>query len=70
MIERRGDALAAAGLADEAERLAPVEVERDAVDGMDDAVAGEELGPQVPTSSRWPDSAMGEGSSRAGQSEL
>ncbi len=38
-----GDALAAAGLADEAEGLALFDVIRDAVDRVDDAVLGEEL---------------------------
>ena len=43
----RGDALAAARLADDAERLARRDVERDAVDGVDRAALGPELDPQV-----------------------
>ena len=42
-----GDALAAARLADDAERLAVLDRERDAVDGLDDAVLGLEAGPEV-----------------------
>ena len=42
-----GHALAAAGLADEAHDLAAVDVEVDAVDGPDDAVAGVERRPQA-----------------------
>ena len=44
--ERR-DALAAAGFADEAERLAVADVEADVVDRLDDAVGREEVGRQV-----------------------
>ena len=43
----RGDRLPAAGFADEAERLAGLEVERHAVDGVHHAVAREELRVQV-----------------------
>ena len=39
----RGDALAAAGLADEAQRLAVADVEADAVDGVDHAAFGAEM---------------------------
>ena len=42
-----GHALAAAGFADEAHDLAAVDVEVDAVDGPDDAVARVERGPQA-----------------------
>src|SRR5215217_1772830 len=44
---QRRHRLAAARLADDAERLAGFEVERDAVDGAHDAVAGEEMGREV-----------------------
>ena len=40
---QRGDALAAAGFADDAERLAGIDREADAVDGARDAVLGEEM---------------------------
>jgi hypothetical protein len=43
----RGDRLAAARLADDAQRLAGADVERHAVDGTHDAVEGEELRLQV-----------------------
>ena len=43
----RGDALAAAGLADDAQRLAVLDLERHAVHGADDAVRGEEMGPET-----------------------
>ena len=43
----RRDALAAAGLADQAERLAVADVEADAVDGVDDAALGAEMDLQV-----------------------
>ena len=43
----RADALAAAALADEAERLARLDVVGDAVDGLDDALFREEVRPQV-----------------------
>ncbi len=39
----RGDRLAAAGLADDAERFTRVQVKRDTIHGLDDAVLGEEL---------------------------
>ena len=42
-----GDALAAAGLADDPERLARLDRERDAVDRLDDAVLGLEADPQI-----------------------
>ena len=42
-----GDALAAAGLADQPDRLARLDVDGDAVDGPDDAVAGEEVGLEI-----------------------
>ena len=42
-----GHALAGAGLADDAEGLAALDVEREAVDGLDDAVLGREVHPQV-----------------------
>src|SRR6185503_11936328 len=42
-----GDRLTAAGLADEAEGLALADVEGDAVDGLGDAAAGGEVGPQA-----------------------
>ena len=42
-----GHALARAGLADDAERLALLDREADAVDGLDDAVVGAEVRPQV-----------------------
>ena len=48
----RGDALAAAGLADQAERLAGPDVQRDAVDRLHHAVMGEEVGPQI-VDLRW-----------------
>ena len=41
---QRGDALAAAGLADDAERLAVLDLEADPVDGLDHPVLGEEVG--------------------------
>ena len=44
---QRADALAATRLADQAERLALVQRERDAVDGLDHPVLGEELRPKV-----------------------
>src|SRR5580692_3852434 len=44
----RGDRLAAAGLADEADRLAPVDLQRDAVERLDDPVVGEEIRPKAP----------------------
>ena len=44
---QRGDALAAAGLADQAQDLAPVDVEVDAGDGPDHAVARVERRPQA-----------------------
>ncbi len=44
---KRGHALAAAGLADQPDRLAVRNVETDAVDGTDLAVAGEERGVQI-----------------------
>ena len=44
--ERR-DALAAPGLADDAQGLAVADPEADPVDGLDHAVLGEEVGPQV-----------------------
>src|SRR5262249_1969896 len=43
----RGDALAAAGFADDAQRLAGKHVERDAVDRIGHALDGEEMGAQV-----------------------
>ena len=43
----RGDALAAARLADDPERLAGGDVERDAVDGVDEPSLGAELDVQV-----------------------
>ena len=43
-----GDGLAGAGLADEAHDLAFADGEVDAVDGLDDAVFGEEVRFQVP----------------------
>ena len=43
----RGHALARAGLADDAEHLAALELERDAVDGVNDAVLGRELDAEV-----------------------
>src|SRR5262249_46360458 len=42
------DALPGAGLADDAERLALLDREGDAVDGLDDAVVGAKVRPQVP----------------------
>ena len=42
-----GDALAGAGLADDAERLALLDLEADAVDGLDDAVVGAEMRAEV-----------------------
>src|SRR5439155_19299590 len=42
-----GDAFAAAGFADQAEGLARLDVEGDAVDGAHDAVMCEEVGPQL-----------------------
>ena len=42
-----GDALARAGLADDAERLAGMDMKRDAVDGADDALVGEEMRAQI-----------------------
>ena len=44
---QRGHALAAAGFADDAERLAGADRERHAVDGPRDAVLGEEVGLEV-----------------------
>ena len=44
---QRGDALAAAGFADDAQRLAGAQRKRDAVDRAHDAVAGEEIGLQI-----------------------
>ena len=43
----RGHRLAAAGLADDPERLALLDREADAVDGAHDALAGEEVGAEV-----------------------
>ena len=45
---QRRDALAAAGLADQPERLAVADVEADVVDRLDDAVRREEVGRQAP----------------------
>src|SRR5207245_4957037 len=42
-----GDALAGAGLADDAERLALLDLEADSVDGLDDAVVGTEMSLEV-----------------------
>ena len=42
-----GHALAGAGLADDAERLAALQREGQAVDGLDQAVVGREVDPQV-----------------------
>src|SRR5439155_16742241 len=42
-----GDALAAAGLADDAERLALLDLEADAVDRLDDAVVGAEIRAEI-----------------------
>ena len=47
MIGQRGDALAAARLAHDAERLAALDREVDAVDGLDGAVHDVEVRPQV-----------------------
>ena len=44
---QRGDALAAAGLADHAQGLAVADLEAHAVDRPDDPVLGEEVGPQA-----------------------
>ena len=44
---QRGHALAAAGFADDRQRLAARDRKRHAVDGLDRAVAGEEVGFQV-----------------------
>src|SRR3989304_5096846 len=52
-----GDALAAARLADDADGLAVADLIRDAVDGLDGAVLGEEGGAQV--------LGLGEGSIRS-----
>ena len=43
----RGDRLPASGLADEAEGLPPTDLEGHPVEGLDDAVVGEEVGPQI-----------------------
>ena len=43
-----GDALAAAGLADQAQHLAAVQRKADAIDGLYDATAQEEMGVKVP----------------------
>ena len=48
MIDSARDALAAARLADQAQDLAPVDLEVDAVDGADQAVAGVERRAQAP----------------------
>ena len=51
----RGDALAAAALADHAQGLAAPQLERDAVDRLDHAVAGQEVGPEIlDLEDRWP----------------
>src|SRR5258708_17596053 len=44
---QRGDTLAAAGLADDAERLAAGEIEADAVDGAEFAGAAAEIGAEI-----------------------
>ena len=49
----RADALAAAGLTHEAERLAFLDVVGDAVDGLDDALFGVEVGPQILDLQQW-----------------
>ena len=43
----RGDALPATGLADDADRLAGLDLDGDTVDGLDDAITGKEVGLEI-----------------------